>query len=52
MNEMGDDEADQRFEDDGGDSEDAGLLDDQPECLALEQEFEIAEADKLLTSTC
>ena len=38
VHEMRDDEADQRFEDDRGDGEDAGLLHHHPERLALEQE--------------
>jgi hypothetical protein len=48
MDEMRDDEADQRFEDDRRDGEDAGLLDDQPESFASEQELEISKADELL----
>ena len=43
---MGDDEADQGFEDHGRDCEDAGLFDDQPKGFTLEQEFEIAEANE------
>ena len=38
----------ERFEDDGGDGEDAGLPHHHPEGLALEQEQEIAEADEAL----
>ena len=45
---MRDDEADERFEDDGRDGEDAGLLHHHPEGLALEQELEVAEADEAL----
>src|SRR5207253_5835197 len=41
VHEMCDDESDQRFEDDGGDGEDAGLPHYHPERLALEQEQEI-----------
>jgi hypothetical protein len=48
VHEMRDDEADERFEDDRGDGEDAGLLHHHPERLALEQEQEIAEADEPL----
>ena len=48
VDEVGDDEADQRLEDHRRDREDAGLLDHQPEGFALEQELEIAEADEVL----
>ena len=48
MNEVGDDESDQGFEDHGRDREDAGLLDHQPKGVALEQELEIAKADEPL----
>jgi hypothetical protein len=48
VNEMRDDEADERLEDDGRDRKDAGLLDDQPKRFASEQEFEIAKADEAL----
>ncbi len=48
MDEIGDDETDQRLEDHGCDGEDAGLLDHQPEGFALEQELKIAEADELV----
>jgi len=46
VNEMRDDEADQRLEDHGGDSENARLLHHQPERLALEKEFESCQADE------
>src|SRR5712691_1367629 len=48
MNEVSDDEADQRLEDHGRDREDAGLLDDQPKRFALEQELEVSKSDKTL----
>ena len=48
VHEVRDDEADERFEDDGSDGEDAGLPHHHPERLALEQEQEIAEADEAL----
>jgi hypothetical protein len=42
------DESEERFENDGGDGEDAGLLHHHPERLALEQEQEISEPDEAL----
>src|SRR5207244_486500 len=44
---MSEDEADHSHEDDRGDGEQHRLLNDHPESVALEQELEIPEADKL-----
>ena len=46
MDEMRDDEADHRLENDRGDGEQHRLLDHHPKRVAFEQELEIAEADK------
>ena len=43
---VGDDEADDGFEDDRGDGEDAGLLHHHPEGFALEQEEEVSQPDQ------
>ena len=48
VDEMGDDKADHRLEDDRGDREQHRLLDHHPERVALEQEREIPEADEML----
>src|SRR5207244_6574427 len=48
MNEVRDDEPDQRLEHDRGDRENAGLFNDQPKRLALEQELEVSKSDKTL----
>ena len=48
MDEMGDDEADHRFENHRGNGEQDRLLDHHPERVALEQEQEVVEADKPL----
>jgi hypothetical protein len=45
---MRNDKPDQGFEDHGGDREDAGLLDDEPKCLALEQKLEVSEPNESL----
>ena len=47
VNDVGDDEANQGFKDDGGNCKDAGLPHHQPERFALEEELEVAEPDKL-----
>ncbi len=46
VHEVGDHEADDRLEDHRGDGEQAGLVDDQPEGVAAEQELEVPEADE------
>src|SRR5215469_15663105 len=47
MNEVRDDKADDRLENDGGDGEQHRLFDDHPECIASEQKLKIAEANEL-----
>jgi hypothetical protein len=48
VHEVRDHESDQRLEDDRAHGKDHRLLDDHPECFALEQELEVAEPDKVL----
>ena len=46
MHEVRDDEAAQRLEDHRGDREQTGLVDDQPERIAPEEELEVPETDE------